>query len=88
MDILFDAILSALAVSYLVELVTTVTDSFIRTALVKGFLTLPLAFVANWFLDVTGFTLVIAGLATAFLSLSFMVLINRAAQPVQVINRR
>jgi hypothetical protein len=88
MDILFDAILSALAVAYLVELVTTVTDSFLRTAIVKGVLTLPLAFIANWFLDITGFTLVIAGLASAFLSLAFMVLINRAAQPVQVINRR
>ena len=88
MDILFDALLSALAVSYVVELVTTVTDSFIKTALVKGVLTLPLAFIANWFLNVTGFPLVVAGLASAFLSLASMVLINRAAQPVQVINRR
>lgn len=88
MDILFDALLSAFAVSYLVELITTVTDTFIKTAIVRGVLTLPLAFISNWFLNITGFSLVIAGLASAFLSLSFMVLINRAAQPVQVINRR
>jgi hypothetical protein len=38
---------------------------------------------ANWYLNITGFTLVVSGFATAFASLALIMLTSR---PVQVFN--
>lgn len=62
----------------------------IAARVVKAIITLPLSFVACWFLDITGFLLAVSGTATAFLSLVATLLVQRITTPAvqQVINRR
>jgi hypothetical protein len=83
MDILISVIISGMAVSYVVGFIASLAEGFFSPRIVKMVLTIPLSFMANWYLDITGFTLVVSGLATAFASLVLLMLTSR---PVQVIN--
>jgi hypothetical protein len=85
MDILIAVIISGMAVAYVTEFISTLTDDFFKPALVKRILTLPLAYGACWYMDITGFALVISGPAAAFISLALLLILNR---PVIVNNSR
>jgi hypothetical protein len=85
MDTLFYVIIAALAVGYLTELVgVTILDSRI----LRGIMTPILSYFACWLLDLTGFTLAVAGCSAAFLATAITALLNRVLSSPQVINRR
>lgn len=88
MDILFIVIISGMAVSYITELLSSVVGEYFSPRLIKLILTLPLSFVAVWFLDLTGFEVVVGGLAAAFFSLAVLQLLNRPVTIANIANRR
>lgn len=87
MDILISVVISGMAVAYLTELVSIVTEAFFSPRIIKLILTLPLSFIAVWFLDLKGFEVPIGGLAAAFISLALLQLVNRPVS-IQTLNTR
>jgi hypothetical protein len=82
MDTLFSVLISGMAVAYLVELISL---SGLSPKRVKLIVTLPSSYLFCWYLGITGFPLVVAGCATAFVSLILLLLV---APPVQVVRNR
>ena len=85
MDILISVIISGMAVSYLVELISSL--QFFSSRLIKLTLTLPLSLLFMWFLDFTVFELFVGGFAAAFISLALLQLVNRPVT-IQNLNTR
>lgn len=88
MDILFVAIVSGMAVSYITELLSSVAGTVISPRLIKLTLNLPLSLLACWYLDLTGFELIVGGFAAAFFSLAVLQLLNRPVSVTNLTNRR
>lgn len=88
MDILIGIIISGIAVSFSIEFVNVVTENFFSAKILRAVLTLPLAFYAAWLLGITGFTLVVAGPAAAFISVAATQIVTRPASVAQVVSRR
>jgi hypothetical protein len=84
MDTLITIIISGMAISYIVELLSQIFKS---TNIIKIFTTLPLALLACWLLGLTGFTLIVGAIAAAFFSLASLLLLNRTGS-IQTISRR
>lgn len=88
MDILFIVIVSGMAVSYFTEFLSNVIGEYFSPRLIKLILTLPLSFVACWFLDLQSFELVVGGFAAAFFSLALLQFVNRPVTIANISNRR
>lgn len=87
MDILLFVIISAMAVGYVTEFVGALLKSFFNPLISKHVLTAPLSYAACWYLNITGFELVIAGLATAFLATATTAIVNRVLEAPVVVDR-
>ena len=81
MDILFLALVSGMAVSYVVELISLV----IQPRVVRLSLTLPLSVLSAWLLGLTNFQLAIAALAAAFFAQLIARLLDK---PIVIQNQR
>jgi hypothetical protein len=88
MDTLIGIIISGLAVSFTIEYINTLTGNFFSPALVRMILTLPLAFLACWYLNIFGFTLVVAGPAAGLVSVAVTQFVTKPASVTQVVPRR
>ena len=88
MDILFIVIISGMAVSYITELLSNVVGEYFSPRIIKLVLTLPLSFLSVWFLNLSGFEVVVGGFAAAFFSLAVLQLLNRPVTIANVSNRR
>lgn len=83
MDTLSTVIISAMAVSFIIELISSLTGKLFSPRIIKLTLNLPLSYAAVWYMGLTGFPLIVSGLAVAFASLALLLLIS---PPIQVIN--
>jgi hypothetical protein len=88
MDTLIGIVISGLAVSFTIEYINTLTGNFFNPAIVRMILTLPLAFIACWYLDITSFTLVVAAPAAGLVSVAVTQLVTKPASVTQVVPRR
>lgn len=79
MDTLIVVILSGMGVAYITELIATIGEGLFSARIIRLVLTLPLAILACWFLDLTGFELAVGSSAAAFFSLALLRLINKPA---------
>ena len=77
MDILIQTVLSGLAVAYVVEFLTSLVESFISARLIRQVVTPPLAFYGCWLFSITGFPLIVCGLAASFVAMLLMKLVNK-----------
>lgn len=77
MDTLIVIIISGMAVSYVVEFVSSLVDKLIPPRIIKMLLTLPLGILATWLLGLYGNMVFVAGTAAAFFSLVVLHLLNR-----------
>jgi ABC-type bacteriocin/lantibiotic exporter with double-glycine peptidase domain len=84
MDILIVVLISGMATSYITEFIGSFMNS---DRWLKRILTLPLAVVSCWIMGVTGLQLVVVGLASAFVSLAILLLLNRPVT-INTITRR
>ena len=84
MDTLILVIISGMATGYILEFIGSFMSS---DRWLKRILTLPLSYGAAWLLGITGLSLVVVGLASAFFSLSVLHLLNRPVT-INTINRR
>jgi hypothetical protein len=88
MDKLSVVFISGFAVAYLTEFLGLVLPINWSAKLFKNIAIFPLSYVACWFLDMVGFTLVVSGLATAFVATTLTVILNLVTSKPQQINRR
>jgi hypothetical protein len=86
MELLIYVIVSGMAVSYLIEFISSVL-SRVSAKLIKQVLTIPLSYISCWFFDVTGFALAVSGLATSFVALLLLLIANKLSDPVTVVRR-
>jgi hypothetical protein len=87
MELLIYIIVSGMAVSYLIEFISSFSSEIISTRLLKQILTIPLSYISCWFFDIDGFALVISGLATSFVALLLLLIANKLSDPVTVVRR-
>lgn len=88
MDILIAVIISGFAVGYVVELVSSLLDSWVSPRLIKLLLTLPSSLVFLWTLGFNGPHFFVGSLAAAFVSLATMLFVSKPVEVTQVVNRR
>jgi hypothetical protein len=87
MELLINILISAFAVSYITELVSTLLSRIIDPKIVRILLTAPLSYYALWLLGSTGNPLLVAGAAVAFISLATLQIVNRPVT-ITTSNRR
>jgi hypothetical protein len=86
MDTLSLVIISGMAVGYIIETLTSLTERWVPARLIRLSLTLPFSYLATWLLGLSGALLAVSGLAAAFFSLAVLLLLNKPAT-IQTINR-
>jgi hypothetical protein len=84
METLIVVIISGMATGYILEFIGSFLSS---DRWLKRILTLPLSYSAAWLMGITGLSLVVIGLASAFFSLSILHLLNRPVT-INTITRR
>jgi phosphotransferase system glucose/maltose/N-acetylglucosamine-specific IIC component len=84
MNTLIIVLISGMATSYIIEFIGSFMDS---DRWIKRILTLPLAVTASWIMGITDLPLVVVGLASAFVSLAILLLLNRRVT-INTITRR
>ena len=87
MDSLISILISGMAVAYVIELLVFLTSSVLNPKFVKMGLTLPLSVLSCYLLGVTGWSLIIFGLAASCIALIVVFFVNRPT-PNQVITTR
>lgn len=90
MDLLIAIIISGLAVGFASELVGALVERFTvwYTPVFKQVVAAPFGALFAWLLGVTGWEILVAALASAFLALVIMFWVNRPVQIQQVMSRR
>jgi hypothetical protein len=88
MDIFANVLLAGFALAYFVELLGAFLRSYRSDKLFKHLITPPLAFAACWYLNIVGFSLVVAGLATCFIATALRIVLDAITSKPQVIQRR
>jgi hypothetical protein len=69
MENFFVVIISGMAAGYVVEFLVTLTERFFSAKILRAIFTLPLSYLAAWASGLTGLTLIVSGLASAFFAL-------------------
>jgi hypothetical protein len=69
METFFVVLISGMAAGYVVEFLVTFTERFFSAKILRAIFTLPLSYLAAWLLGLTGLTLIVSGLASAFFAL-------------------
>ena len=77
MDTLIYILISGMAVAYVVELVTALTDRFISSWILKAILPFPLSVISLYVLGLFGLPLIIYGLASSCIALVVVFFVNR-----------
>jgi ABC-type maltose transport system permease subunit len=77
MDILITIVITGLAVSYIVEFINVFTETIISSRILRQFLTLPLSVLGLYLLGVWDTTTYVAAPASALISATISLLINR-----------
>ena len=81
METFFVVIISGMAAGYVVEFLVALVERFFSAKILRAIFTLPLSYLASWALGLTGLTLAVAGLASAFFAL---VIIGLTVKPTVV----
>lgn len=77
MEIIIYVALSGMAVAYLIELIQSFSSRAVSNKMLKQIITAPLSYLACWFFGIVGFQLAVCGIATAFIALALLLLINK-----------
>lgn len=90
MEFLIVVVISGLAVGFSTELIGTVVERFTSYSarILKQILSAPFGALYAYLLGVTGWSLLVGGLASGFLALVIMFFVNRPVQIQQVISQR
>jgi hypothetical protein len=89
MNLLISVIIAGCAVGFSTELFGAFLERFTSwyVPIIKQTLAAPLGALFAWLLGVTGWPLLVVALASAFITLSIMAIINRPINIQQVISR-
>lgn len=87
MNIFFLVLIAGFAASYISEVIGLMLEGIFNPKLVKHIATLPLAFIACWYLDIFGFSLVVSGFAAAFVATALRVILDGVTSKPQAISR-
>jgi hypothetical protein len=87
MNTLIVVLISGMAAGYVVELLVAITERWLSSKVLRAIITAPLSVLAAYTFGLTGWMLLVVGLAAAFFAL---VVINLIIKPevVQTITRR
>jgi hypothetical protein len=90
MNLLVDIVISGLALGFVTEGLGALIERFTAwyAPAFKQILSAPLGALFVWLLGVTGWEILVAAFAAAFLSLMVMFWVNRPVQIQQVMSRR
>jgi ABC-type bacteriocin/lantibiotic exporter with double-glycine peptidase domain len=87
MELLSIVVVSGLAVGYVVELTTSLLGRLFSPRIIRAIVNLPLSLLSCYLLGVTSWPLVVTTLASGFISLAVILLVNRPSE-IQQVNRR
>jgi len=88
MDSFINILISGMAVAYIIELLVSLTGSVLSPKFLKISLTLPLNVVSCYLLGVTGWSLIIFGLAASCIALIVVFFVNRPTSNQVITTRR
>jgi len=88
MDTFFVVIISGMAAGYVVEFLVTILEKLISGRVLRTILTAPLSILATWLFGLSGWLMVVAGLAAAFFALVILGLINKPQVVTAPLTRR